>query len=88
MKDLTTDELFNLAWTELDKMKKNTLATTILCVIVILQSLFVLLTGNGIEFLILVDIVCLSLYFYHDRKFKKSDKLVEEILKELDIRGI
>lgn len=88
MKELSTDELFNLAWTELDKMKKNTLASTILCFIVILQALFVLLTGYGIELLLLVDIVCFLLYFYHNRKFKKSDKQVKEILEELDKKGI
>jgi Ca2+-dependent lipid-binding protein len=88
MKELSTDELFNLAWVELDKMKKNTLASTILCFIVILQALFVILTGYGIELLLLVDIVCFLLYFYHDRKFKKSDKLVKEILKEIDKREI
>ena len=38
MKELSTDELFNLEWVELDKKKKNTLASTILCFIVILQA--------------------------------------------------
>jgi len=88
MKDLSTDELFSLAWIEFYKMKKNTTAGTILCVIVIVHTLFVLLTGFGVYFLIPVDIVCFLLYFYHDRKFKKSDKLVKEILEELDKRGI
>ncbi len=88
MKDLSTDELFSLAWIEFYKMKKNTTAGTILCVIVIVHTLFVLLTGFGVYFLIPVDIVCFLLYFYHNRKFKKSDKLVKEILEELDKRGI
>lgn len=88
MKDLSTDELFNLAWSELDKMEKNTLAGTILCIIVIVQSVATLITGKWFEVLILVDIVCFLLYLYHDRKFKKSDKLVKEILKELDNREI
>ena len=88
MKDFSTDELFSLAWIEFYKMKKNTTAGTILCVIVIVHTLFVLLTGFGVYFLIPVDIVCFLLYFYHNRKFKKSDKLVKEILEELDKRGI
>jgi len=88
MKDFSTDELFNLAWSELDKMEKNTLAGTILCIIVIVQSVTTLISGKWLEILIIVDIVCFLLYFYHDRKFKKSDKLVKEILKELDNRGI
>jgi hypothetical protein len=88
MKDLSTDELFSLAWIEFYKMKKNTTAGTILCVIVIVHTLFVLLIGFGVYFVIPVDIVCFLLYFYHDRKLKKSDKLVKEILEELDKRGI
>lgn len=88
MKDLSTDELFNLAWSELDKMNKNSLSTTILCIIVIVQSVTTLISGKWLEILIIVDIVCFLLYFYHDRKFKKSDKLVKEILNELDNRGI
>lgn len=88
MKELTTDELFNLAWSEMDNMKKNTLAITILCIIVFIQGLFVLITLKGLGFLISVDIVSAFLYFYHNRKFKKSDKLVEEILEELNKRGI
>ena len=88
MKDFSTDELFSLAWSELDKMHKNTLSTTILCIIVIVQSVTTLITGKWLGVLILVDIVCFLLYFYHDRQFKKSDKLVKEILKELDNREI
>ena len=77
MKELSTDELFNLAWSEMDKMKKNTFAGTILCVIVIIHTIFVFLTGKGIKFVIPVDIVFFLLYFYHDRKIKKSDKLIK-----------
>jgi hypothetical protein len=88
MKDLSTDELFSLAWIEFYKMKNNTTVGTILCVIVIVHTLFVLLIGFGVYFVIPVDIVCFLLYFYHDRKLKKSDKLVKEILEELDKRGI
>ncbi len=88
MKDLSTDELFNLAWSELDKMGKNTMAGIILCIVIIIHTLFVFITGIGIEFLIPVDIVCFLLYFYHDRKFKKSDKIVKEILEELDNREL
>ena len=88
MKNLTDEELFALAWIEFYKMKKNTTAGTILCVIVIVHTLFVLLIGFGVYFVIPVDIVCFLLYFYHDRKLKKSDKLVKEILEELDKRGI
>ena len=88
MKDLSTDELLSLGLSELDKMGKNTMAGTILCVIVLVQSLIVLFTGKWLEILIPVDIVCFLLYFYHDKKFKKSDKLVKEILEELDNREI
>lgn len=88
MKDLSTDELFNLAWSELDKTNKNSLSTSILCIIVIVQSVTTLISGKWLEILIIVDIVCFLLYFYHDRKFKKSDKLVKEILEELDNREI
>ena len=86
MKELSTDELFNLAWSEMDKMKKNTFAGTILCVIVIIHTIFVFLTGKGIKFVIHVDIVFFLLYFYHDRKIKKSDKLIKKILIEIDKR--
>jgi len=86
MKELSTDDLFNLAWSELDKMKRNSFAGTILCFIVIFNSLFVFLTGKGLTVLILVDIFCGLLYFYHNTNLKMCDRLVKEILKEIDKR--
>lgn len=86
IKELSTDDLFNLAWSELNNMKRNSFAGTILCFIVIFHTLFVFLTGKVLVLLIPVDIFCFLLYFYHNSNFKKSDNLVKEILKEIDKR--
>ena len=88
MKDLKNDDLFDLAYSELKKMEKNTFITTILCIIVLIQSLFVLSTGKWIFYSICLDVVCFLLYIYHDLKYKKGDELLKEVLEELDKREL
>ncbi len=86
MKNLTDEELFDLANEYLAENSKHNISSTILAIAGIIQSLL-LLFGiiNITTFLIVIPIVY-GFGYYHMRKGKKLLDKVDEILKEFDDR--
>ena len=88
MKDLNIDELLILADKQLDKMTLHIISQSVVAIICLIQSLLLLFGLIGPIYFIPVYIVCVILYFYHNSKYKKSDKLIKEILEEIDNREV
>jgi len=86
MKNLNIDELLSLADKELDKMTLHIISQSVVTIIGLIQSLLLLFGLIGSMYFIPIYIVCVILYFYHNSKYKKSDKLIKEILEEIDSR--
>jgi hypothetical protein len=86
MKNLTDEELFNLANKCLDDNSKHATASVVLFIVGIIQSLL-LMFGiiNIIPFLVVVPIVY-GFGYYHLKQGKKSLDKVDEILLEFDER--
>ena len=86
MKDLNIDELLSLADKQLDNMTLHIISQSVVAIICLIQSLLLLFGLIGSMYFIPIYIVCVILYFYHNSKYKKSDKLIKEILEEIDSR--
>jgi len=86
MKNLTDEELFALANEYLVENSKHSIASAVLFIVGLIQSLL-LLFGiiNITTFLIVVPIVY-GFGYYHMRKGKKSLDKIDEILLEFDER--
>ena len=86
MRDLTDDELFELANDYLEKNKRHGVASIILAVLGIIQSVFFPFDKINITPYILITTIVCGISYYHLRQGKKSLYKVDEILKEFDSR--
>lgn len=86
MKDLNIDELLSLADKQLDKMTLHIISQGVVTILALTQSLILLFGFIEPIYFIPIYIICVILYFYHNSKYKKSDKLIKEILEEIDNR--
>ena len=86
MKDLTDDELFDLANECLADNSKHAISSTILFVSVIIQSLLLMFGVINITTFLIVTPIVYGFGYYHMRKGKKSLDKVDEILREFDER--
>jgi uncharacterized membrane protein len=86
MKNLTDEELFDLANEYLVDNSKHATASVVLFVVGIIQSLLLMFSFITIVPFLLVAPIVYGFGYYHMRKGNKSLDKVDEILKEFDSR--
>ena len=86
MKNLTDEELFDLAEKCLDDNNKHSIASAVLFIVGLIQSLLLMFGFITIIPFIIVTPIVYGFGYYHMRKGKKSLDKVDEILKEFDER--
>lgn len=86
MKNLTDEELFDLANEYLVENIKHATASAVLFVVGIIQSLLLMFSFITIVPFLLVVPIVYGFGYYHMRKGNKSLDKVDEILKEFDSR--
>jgi hypothetical protein len=86
MKGLNIDELLSLVNKQIDNMTLHIICQGVVTNIGLIQSLLLLFGLIGFIYFIPIYVVCTILYFYHNSKYKKSDKLIKEIFEEIDSR--
>jgi hypothetical protein len=87
MKNLTDEELFELANDYIEKNRKHAISSIILAMTGVIQSgLFIFDKINFIPFLI-ISIILYTFSYYHLRMSSSSIKKVEKILEEFDSRS-
>jgi len=87
MKDLTDDELFDLANDYIEKNRKHAISSIILGLTGMIQSVFFIFDKiNYVPFLI-ISIILYSFSYYHIKMSNLSIKKVEKILEEFDSRN-
>ena len=87
MKNLSDDELFNLANKYLDKNKNHSVSAIILSIFGIVQSVFFILGKINYVVYLVVTIIFYTFAYYHLSASKKSLKKIDEILEELNSRN-
>ena len=86
MKDLKDGELIDLAHSEIKKMDMNFYAQMILCVLCLIESTLLLFGLISITVFAIFWTLFMVLYLFHNKKSKKSEIKIQEILEELTIR--
>lgn len=86
MKDLTNEELLELAWGNLDKADRHMYASIVLVSVSLIQSLLLIFSVVHIVGFLLVYIPSFSLYLYHKHKGDKHLKIVDQAIVELTSR--
>ena len=88
MKNLSDDDLLELAHEKLAISDKHLYSSAVLLILVITETFLCLFDYISILFYILSITVFYCLHLYHSNQGKKCVKEVEDILKEFDSRGI
>jgi uncharacterized membrane protein len=86
MKNLTDEELFDLANEYLTDNSKHATASVVLFIVGIVQSLLLMFSFITITPFLIVTPIVYGFGYYHMRKGNKSLDKVDEILKEFDSR--
>lgn len=86
MKNLTDNELINMGYDEIRKMDVNLWLQMILCVLCIIESTLLLFGLISILMFVVSWVIFMGLYLFHNKKSKKSEIKIQEILEELTIR--
>jgi hypothetical protein len=87
MKDLTDEELFDLANDYIKKNRKHAISSIILGLTGMIQSVFFIFDKiNYIPFLI-ISIILYTFSYYHIKMSNLAIKKVEKILEEFDSRS-
>ena len=86
MKEFTDDELITMAYSEVKKMDTHLWSQIIISVFLIIQSglLFFSLVSFGL--FVVLWVLFMGLYLFHNKKSKKSEIKLQEILDELTSR--
>lgn len=88
MKDLKDGELIDLAHSEIKKMDMNFYAQMILCVLCLIESTLLLFGLVSIIVFVVFWTLFMGLYLFHNKKSKKSEIKIQEIINELTSRNI
>lgn len=88
MKNLKDGELIDLAHREIKKMDINFYAQMILCVLCLIESTLLLFGLIPITVFLVFWALFMGLYIFHNKKSKKSEIKIQEIIDELTSRNI
>jgi len=88
MKELTDNELFELAYNQIKIGDKHLILQTIITILILIQGTFLILDIISIYFYGPMWLVCMGLYLFHRKKIKNSEIKVQEILDELTSRNL
>lgn len=88
MKDLKDGELIDLAHSEIKKMDINFYAQIIFSVLCIIESTLLLFGLISITVFAVFWVLFMCLYVIHNKKSKKSQIKIQEIIDELTSRNI
>lgn len=88
MKELTDGELIDLANNQIKIMDKNLISQIILSILVIIQATFLIFDIISVNFYFCIWIIFMVLYVFHNKKIKKSEIKMQEILDEFTSRNI
>lgn len=88
MKDLKDGELIDLAHNEIKKMDINFYAQMILCVLCLIESTLLFFGLISITVFAVFWTLFMGLYLFHNKKSKKSEIKIQEIINELTSRNI
>ena len=88
MKELKDGELIDLAHSEIKKMDINFYAQMILCVLCITESALLFFGLISITVFAVFWALFMGLYLFHNKKSKKSEIKIQEIIDELTSRNI
>jgi hypothetical protein len=86
MKELTDEELSELANKNLENAYRNLSVNRLILIILVIEVvLFLTNTISTTSYLIFI-MPCWLIYMFHYFRYKKSIKVVDEVIKELDNR--
>jgi hypothetical protein len=88
MKEFTEDELITMAYSEVKKMEINFYTQMILCVLCLIESTLLFFGLISITTFVVFWPLFIGLYLLHNKKSKKSEIKIQEIIDELTSRGI
>ena len=88
MKELTDGELIDLANNQIKIMDKNLISQIILSILVIIQATFLIFDIISVNFYFCIWLIFMVLYVFHNKKIKKSEIKMQEILDEFTSRNI
>jgi Ca2+-dependent lipid-binding protein len=88
MKDLNDQELLDLAYNEIRKMDIHIISTVIFVITLVVEFILTFLQIIVLPVFFIFLFAVIILYYYHNQRFKKCEKRIDEILKELTSREL
>lgn len=88
MKNLTDDELITMAYSEVKKMDTHLWSQLIISIFLIAQSGLLIFNFVSVGLFAVLWVLFIGLYLFHNKKSKKSEIKLQEILDELTSRNI
>jgi len=88
MKNLTDQELLDLAYKEIRKMDTHIISTVIFVIALVIEFILTFLQIIGLPVFFIFLFAVIILYYYHNQRFKNCEKKIDEILKELTSREL
>jgi Ca2+-dependent lipid-binding protein len=88
MKNLTDQELLDLAYKEIRKMDTHIMSTVIFVITLVVEFILTFLQIIVLPVFFIFLFAVIILYYYHNQRFKKCEKRIDEILKELTSREL
>lgn len=88
MKEFTDEELVTMAFSEIKKMDTHLWSQIIISVFLIAQSVLLFFSLVSIGLFAVLWVLFMGLYLFHNKKSKKSEIKLREILDELTSREI
>lgn len=86
MKELTDEELRELADKNLETAYRNLSVNRLILIILVIEAvLFLTNTISPTSYLIFI-IPCWAIYMFHHFKYKQSMKILDDVIEELDNR--
>jgi len=88
MKNLTDDELITMAYSEVKKIDTHLWSQVAISVFLIAQSGLLIFNFVSVGLFAVLWVLFIGLYLFHNKKSKKSEIKLQEILDELTSRNI